>query len=205
MTRHVKHFFHALLLVASVLGLSACATKPAPMTEWETHEQTLLDITQFTAKGKVAFISPAQRVSANFVWEQNGDAMSLRLTNFLGSTLLKLEATPKGAILVDNEGQRYIGKDAASLLQKLTGIALPVNDMTQWIKGLPAETNDFTLGADNRLAFLSENDASTNKPGWQLDYQTYDAATDSLLPAKIKMNQNDQKVNLVISNWKYAQ
>ncbi|WP_407332458.1 lipoprotein insertase outer membrane protein LolB [Enterovibrio sp. 27052020O] len=195
----------ALTFMLGFLALSGCSSVPAPSTEWQTHQDTLTEIKNFTAKGKVALISPEQRVSANFLWQQKDDELSLRLTNFLGTTLFTLDATPNMAILVDNEGQRYVGRDAASLLQKLTGIALPVDDMTQWIKGLPTEQNDFTLGADNRLAFLSENKADTNQPGWQLEYSAYDANTNSLLPAKIKMNQNVQKVNLVISEWIYPQ
>ncbi len=194
------------VLFLLVLILSGCATPPpVPQTEWEAHQAALVAITDFTAKGKVALISPEQRVSANFIWEQNGDDLSLRLTNFLGTTLFKLDATPKMAVLVDGDGNRYMGRNAASLLQKLTGIALPVDEMMQWVKGLPAEKNQYTLGADNRLAYLSENAPDTNQPGWQLEYSAYDADTKSLLPAKIKMNQDQQKVNLVISEWVYPQ
>lgn len=194
------------VLFLLVLILSGCATPPpVPQTEWEAHQAALVAITNFTAKGKVALISPEQRVSANFIWEQNGDDLSLRLTNFLGTTLFKLDATPQMAVLVDGDGNRYVGRDAASLLHKLTGIALPVDEMMQWVKGLPAEKNQYTLGADNRLAYLSENAPETNQPGWQLEYSAYDADTSSLLPAKIKMNQDQQKVNLVISEWVYPQ
>ncbi|WP_078751232.1 lipoprotein insertase outer membrane protein LolB [Enterovibrio nigricans] len=193
-----------LLLFLSFLGLSGCTTTPpAPLTQWEAHQAALSEIQHFTVKGKVAFISPEQRVSANFVWQQEGDTLSLRLSNFLGATLLKLDATPTHAELVDNDGKRYIGKNADKLLKSLTGIALPVDDMMFWIKGLPATGNDYQLGADNRLASLSENNIESNKPGWQLDYVSYDANTASLLPSKIKMIKNDQKVNLVISQWIY--
>ncbi|MDD1781487.1 lipoprotein insertase outer membrane protein LolB [Enterovibrio sp. ZSDZ35] len=191
-------------LLLSFLSLSGCTTTPpVPLTQWETHQTALSDIQNFTVKGKVALISPEQRVSANFVWQQQGDNLSLRLTNFLGATLLKLDATPHRAELTDNDGKRYVGGNAANLLKSLTGIALPVDDMMFWIKGLPAAGNEYQLGADNRLASLSENPIGSNKPGWQLDYLSYDSNTASLLPAKIKMFKNDQKVNLVISQWTY--
>ncbi|KXF79850.1 lipoprotein insertase outer membrane protein LolB [Enterovibrio coralii] len=194
-----------LLLFLSLFGLSACTTTPppAPTTQWDAQKAALSNIKDFTVKGKVAFISPEQRVSANFIWQQEGDTLSLRLTNFLGATLLKLDATPERAVLVDNDGKRYVGGNADLLLRSLTGVALPVEDMMYWIKGLPAADNDYQLGADNRLATLSENALDSNQPGWQLDYTGYDANTDSLLPSKIKMTQNDQKVNLVISQWTY--
>lgn len=195
----------ALVCLLPLLVLSGCSTTPAPKTEWQTQQDALSAITAFTAKGKVALISPEQRVSANFIWEQNGDTLSLRLNNFLGATLLKLDANPNVAVLVDGDGKKYVGRNAASLLQQLTGIALPVDEMMQWVKGLPSAQNDFTLGADNRLAYLSENKSGTNPPGWQLEYTAYDEATGNLLPSKIKMNQHQQKVNLVISEWVYPQ
>ncbi|WP_028023628.1 lipoprotein insertase outer membrane protein LolB [Enterovibrio calviensis] len=194
-----------LTFLLGFLALSGCTSIPAPTTEWDNHQAALEDINNFTAKGKVAFISPEQRVSANFLWKQQDDELSLRLTNFLGTTLLTLDTTPNMAVLVDGEGQRYVDRNASTLLRNLTGVALPVDEMTQWIKGLPTEKNDITLGGDNRLAFLSENNADTNQPGWQVEYSAYDASTGSLLPSKIKMNQNTQKVNLVISEWIYPQ
>lgn len=203
MFRH-RHILALFLL--TLMGMTGCSTKPIPQTEWQTHQATLSAITDFTAKGKVALLSPEQRVSANFVWQQKGDALSLRLSNFLGSTLFKLDATPDAAVLVDGDGKRYVGRNAASLLEQLTGIALPVDEMMLWVKGLPAEQNGYTLGADNRLASLSEHKTNTtSQKGWQLEYTAYDADTNNLLPSKIKMNLNQQKVNLVISEWVYPQ
>ncbi|STO58176.1 lipoprotein insertase outer membrane protein LolB [Grimontia hollisae] len=200
-----RHHHLLVLFLLTLVGMTGCSTQPIPQTEWQTHQAMLSAITRFTAKGKVALISPEQRVSAHFVWEQEGDKLSLRLSNFLGSTLFKLDATPDAAVLVDGDGKRYVDRNAASLLKRLTGIALPVDEMMRWVKGLPAEQNAYTLGADNRLASLSENKTNTLQKGWQLDYTDYDADTNNLLPSKIKMTLNQQKVNLVISEWVYPQ
>ncbi|ATF10478.1 lipoprotein insertase outer membrane protein LolB [Candidatus Enterovibrio altilux] len=201
MVQNIDRFFLAVI----ILILMGCSNKLAPQMEWQIHKQTLLNITQFTAKGKIIFIGPEQRISANFIWEQNHNAILLQLINFFGVTLLRLEATPNYAILIDNEGQRYVGKNAASLLRQLTGMTLPINEMTQWIKGLPTGNNNFRLSADNRVVFLSTDDSSTNQLSLQLEYPTYDSNICSLLPTKIKINinNNHQKVNLIISNWKY--
>ncbi|WP_150139100.1 lipoprotein insertase outer membrane protein LolB [Candidatus Enterovibrio escicola] len=206
MSRHSRSFFPEKLPVITtfcILSLIGCVTTPTQHTEWLNHQQALLDITKFTTKGKVAFIDQEQRISANFVWKQDGNAVSLRITNFFGATLFKLDTIPKYAILTDHVGQSYVGTNASNLLQRLIGISLPVDAMSHWIKGLPEEKNKFQLSTDNRLEYLSENNSLSN-PGWQVKYQSYDVATNRLLPAKIIMNQNHKKVCLVISNWKYT-
>lgn len=197
MSKH-SHIFIVFLVISI---LSGCAVKPPTTTQWQTHQAQLKKIKHFTAKGKVALISPEQRVSAQFFWEQKGEEMSLRLTHFLGSTLFKLDIKPGVAVLTDNEGTRHVGKNAQALLLELTGVALPVNDMTQWIKGLPSENNEYSLGQGNRLASLFEK---SHGAGWKVQYNAYDPNTKNLLPSKIQMIQNNQKVNLVISQWIYA-
>ncbi len=191
-----------LCYLSALLTLSACVSAPPPKTEWQNHQSTIKKIKQFTAKGKVAFISPEQRISATFHWRQTNEDLSLRVTNFLGNTLLKLDASPTHATLTDNNGQAHVGTTATNLIKELTGVALPIEDMTDWIKGIPSDKNSFTLGADDRLSHLSQFKNKSN-PGWQVNYDSYDPATNNLLPSKIPMNLNDQKVNLVISTWTY--
>lgn len=199
-----KSIFIAITFLVLIAGCSMPSNAPRLPTQWLTHQATLSKIDHFTAKGKVAFISPKERVTARFIWKQNGDKLSLRVINFLGTTLFTLETTANSAMLVDNQGQQHLGPDAKILLERLTGILLPVDEMVQWIKGLPTEQNSFTLGKDNRLAALSQHDSSRFQPGWQVDYRAYDPKTNNLLPSTINMHQQLQKVNLVISEWIYT-
>lgn len=192
-------------LLAYAAMFTGCATTPIEPTQWIEHQSTVEKITQFTATGKLAFISPKERLSATFYWQQDKETLSLRLSNFLGATLLKLDASPDHALLIDNEGVEHKGKNAKSLLKALTGVNLPINDLMLWIKGIPAKNNAYTLGEDNRLASLYENkEDKENKKGWEVTYSAYDENTDNLLPASITLTYEQQEVKLRVSKWEYT-
>lgn len=110
-----------VIVVATIM--TGCATPPPPpSTDWVLHRDALETITHVKAKGKVAFISPKERFSANFLWEEKGEDVSLRLTNFLGATLLTMNIDGQGALVVDNDGNEYRGRNADLLLARLTGL-----------------------------------------------------------------------------------
>lgn len=201
MSRQIKNISMFFFIMTT---LAACSVSPSRQaTQWQDHQQSLQEITDFTVKGKVAFIDPNQRISASFVWQQKQDEMVLNISNFFGNTLFKLTVTPHYARLIDADAKQYTGVNGAQLLKELTSIDLPINEMSQWIKGLPTKNNSYTLGQDNRLASLSQFNLTSENKGWQLDYLSYDPNTQDLLPSKITMHQNEQKVKLVISEWIY--
>ncbi len=192
-------------LLAYTSLFTGCATAPIEPTQWTEHQSAVEKITQFSVTGKLAYISPKERLSASFYWQQDTDNLSLRLSNFLGATLLKLDASPDHALLIDNEGTEHKGKNAKSLLKKLTGVNLPISDLMLWIKGIPAKNNAYTLGEDNRLASLYENkEGEGNKKGWKVTYDAYDQNTDNLLPSSITLTYEQQEVKLRVSQWEYT-
>ena len=112
------------------------------------------------------------------------------------------DVTPTHATLIDRDGNSHIGENATQLIEDLTGLELPIQDMMLWIKGLPSQDNGYALGKDNRLVALEQFKADPNK-GWQVTYKAYDEKTNNLLPTKLTMIDAEQKVNLVISEWIY--
>ncbi len=197
--------FLLIPLLAFTTLFSGCATAPIAPTQWIEHQSTVEKITQFSVTGKLAYISPNERLSASFYWQQDTDNLSLRLSNFLGATLLKLDVSPHQAVLIDNEGTQHQGENAKSLLKRLTGVNLPISDLMLWIKGIPAKNNAYTLGEDNRLASLYETKADqTSSKGWKVTYEDYDRDTDNLLPSSITLTYAEQEVKLRVSKWEYT-
>lgn len=175
--------------------LSGCATAPAPTTEWQTHRASLETIDSYTARGKVAFIAPDTRFSANLYWRHSPTESTLRLTNFLGTTLLSLTMNAQGATLVDDQGKQYQDPNPARLIAYLTGAHLPVDALAPWLIGLPRPQDRFSLGPDNRLAALDDTQ------GWDIDYQGYSAETQPALPTRITLSNDQQTIKLMISTW----
>ncbi|SIN97673.1 lipoprotein insertase outer membrane protein LolB [Salinivibrio sp. ES.052] len=175
--------------------IAGCATAPAPTTKWHTHRAALDAIDSYTAIGKVAFISPDTRFSANLYWQHAPAQSQLRLTNFLGTTLLSLTMNDQGAILVDDQGKQYQDTNPARLIAYLTGAHLPVEALAPWLVGLPRTQDRFSLGPDNRVAALN------GAQGWNIDYQDYSAETQPALPTRITLIKDQQTIKLMISDW----
>ncbi|HHI5409627.1 lipoprotein localization factor LolB [Vibrio metoecus] len=190
--------------VASLFLLAGCATTPPqPVNvQWQSHQLVLQQIQAYQLTGKLGYIAPDQRQSFNFQWQKSPQQLSLRLTNFLGQTVLNLRVDEQGAQVDTYDDQIYRDQDAQSLIRNLTGLDIPVAQLEDWILGLPTQATHYELNEQNTLAMLTKL-ASTAE--WQVEYQRYQAIDwqNQLipLPDKLKLQQNKTSIQLVISQW----
>ncbi|MGC9552494.1 lipoprotein insertase outer membrane protein LolB [Vibrio metoecus] len=190
--------------VASLFLLAGCATTPPqPVNvQWQSHQLVLQQIQAYQLTGKLGYIAPDQRQSFNFQWQKSPQQLSLRLTNFLGQTVLNLRVDGQGAQVDTYDDQIYRDQDAQSLIRNLTGLDIPVAQLEDWILGLPTQATHYELNEQNTLAMLTKL-ASTAE--WQVEYQRYQAIDwqNQLipLPDKLKLQQNKTSIQLVISQW----
>lgn len=199
----VRLYLHSKqrLLGLSVLLflLSGCASQApvSPPLDWESHQASLLQLSQYQAKGRLGYRG-TQRFGANLLWRTVPQADHLLLTNFLGKTLLKLDATPVSATLISHDGKTYQGTNASRLIQQLTDINLPVEQMRDWLIGLPTAADTYQLNSENRVAYLAKQ---IDQQLWQLDYNEYDNSVTPALPTRMILSQGDVRITLVINEW----
>ncbi|TMX34109.1 lipoprotein insertase outer membrane protein LolB [Vibrio sp. Hep-1b-8] len=202
-----KHFRSLVILLAGLFLLNGCATiESTTNVEWQTHQQRLASIDAYQSTGKLGYISPEQRQSLNFQWSYSADLTQLRLTTFLGQTALNLKATPQGATVETYDDQRYSAPTSQALIQRLTGLNIPVEQLNDWMLGRPTQADDYRLSETNTLARLTKQ---VGLQTWQLDYLTYQdvqyGGTALPLPKKIKLTQGNISINLFISNWNLSE
>lgn len=202
-----KHFRSLVILLAGLFLLNGCATiESTTNVEWQTHQQRLASIDGYQSTGKLGYISPEQRQSLNFQWSYSADLTQLRLTTFLGQTALNLKATPQGATVETYDDQRYSAPTSQALIQRLTGLNIPVEQLNDWMLGRPTQADDYQLSETNTLARLTKQ---VGLQTWQLDYLTYQdvqyGGTALPLPKKIKLTQGNISINLFISNWNLSE
>jgi len=195
-----------LIPVASLL-LAACGITPEPQApgqsptspEWREHQQAVEKITQYETRGAFAFISDQQKVYARFNWQQTApDRYRLLLTNPLGSTELQLDQQGQVAQIVDAKGKRYVSRDAAQLISQLTGMTIPLDNLRQWILGLPGDATDYSL---NDRYLLRELNYSQNGKTWHVTYSGYDSKQTPALPSNLELKEGSQRIKLKMDNW----
>lgn len=155
-----------LFMTIIMVGCSSIPEQPTSV-EWQTHQNRLLQIKSYQASGKLAYISPEQRQSLNFIWKHSQNQSQLRLTTFLGQTVLNLTIDPSGAKVVTYNDQVFTHASASVLVEQLTGLQIPIDHLPQWLLGIPDQADSYQLNSTNTLESLSKQ---VSNQLWTLNY-----------------------------------
>ena len=201
-----------IFITLIMVGCSSIPEQPISV-EWQTHQSRLLQIENYQASGKLAYISPEQRQSLNFVWKHSPNQSQLRLTTFLGQTALNLTIDPSGAKVVTYDDQVFTHSSASILVEQLTGLKIPVDHLPQWFLGIPDQADSYQLNTTNTLESLTKQ---VSNQLWTLSFANYrntempstlqsgenKANVDMIpLPTRLSFKQDQNKINIVVSKW----
>lgn len=193
-----------LLSLSFLLILFGCSSTPEPIVdvEWQAHQQKLQQIQTYQVIGKIGYISPEQRETLNFQWQKSPNKSQLRLTNFLGQTVLSLSMDAKGANVETYDDQKFNAANGQILIYQLTGLDIPIDDLQDWVLGLPTKADYFKLNENNTLASL---DKTSGRQNWHVDYTRYKEFSwqngNIPLPDRMQLTQQQTSIKLVISKW----
>lgn len=193
-----------LLPMISCLLVACTINKPPGLSlnspEWKQHQQDVSKLTQYQTRGAFAYKSKEQSVYARFNWQQTApDRYRLLLINPLGNTELQLDVQGSVVQLVDNKGKRYVSNNAEKMLSELTGMDIPLDNLRQWMIGLPGDANQYQLDSQGQLNKLNYRDQQRN---WTVSYLSYDTKTTPSLPSSLKLEEGDRLIKLRVDTWK---
>lgn len=159
--------------------LNACASLP-PATEVGGVNQFDIppDLTAWSANGKFSFRSPENRESGQFYWTQSDNNYLLRLVGPFGLGTAEVEHSNEG-VTIRSRGEIYQGEITEQLLLDLTGITVPLNELSSILLGDGHMTNN----------------------QWQVEYGDAMAVDDYLLPQRLTLSSGDQVLQIFISRW----
>lgn len=209
-TRPVKGFLR--LLPLSCLLLTACVTTSQNTTkgtgsasdpQWKTHQQELNQLRDYQTRGSFAYNGGETKTYAKFFWQQyTPEKYRLLLTNPLGSRELELTVEPDLARLTTKDGQVHMSDVPNELIYQLTGMEIPLDDLTAWLVGSPGRATDFTLDENHLLKNVT---FEKNGEKWVLDYISYDTKTSPILPNLIELRQGSRLIKLKMDSWTLKQ
>ncbi|MBB1297694.1 lipoprotein insertase outer membrane protein LolB [Pseudoalteromonas sp. SR41-7] len=189
-----------LILFMFFLFLGGCAhqidTKTTLYDDWKPR---LAAQKTWQVEGKLAFISPEERQSANLNWQQTTNSNNLILTTFIGTRILSLKQTANGAEL-KFDGEQYFDTNAAELLKRLTGFTLPVGNADNWLKGTIDDESLIVdeLGRAKQVLWFD----NTGKK-WQIDYGAYVQNAGYWLPTKLTLKHQQIKIKIQLYDWQF--
>ena len=203
----IRRTLPLLALLFSITGCTTIQLEPLPegMTEqppaeWASRSDKLTRFNHWLLSGKLAVKQPSDSGTAVINrWQQRNESYELALSSaFLGMGSTQLKGVPGYIQLTMPNGDHYQSSEPEKLIQAATGWQLPIDNLTWWIKGLPAPDGDFRLLFDeqNKLAILEQD-------GWEIRYDRWQPFIETLpeLPARITALKGDKRVRVVISRW----
>ena len=163
---------------------SAASVSPTSLSSWEVS-------------GAIAAKNRKRGWTAAVNWLQQGpNQYQIRLFGPLGGGTVIIEK--RGSVITFRDGPKKVSSNNADeLLQKKTGVRLPVKNLYYWIRGLPAPGAIHSEHRDANHYLISFDQA-----GYNINYTAYTSANGMNLPSKIRLQGHGVMIKLVIKHWR---
>ncbi len=175
------------------VSAQACAAEQA-------RQAALRALPDWSFHGRAAISKGRNGGNGRIEWLQHGDRYEVALAAPVTRQSWRLGGgAGEPARLEGLEGGPRSGDDAGQLLLQATGWEIPVEQLAQWVRGMPA-----AAGTPEHLGFDAEGRPRVlRQQGWRIDYlDWYPAGPEQpSLPRRIEAVSGDAKVRLIIDAW----
>jgi len=211
----LKTSFRLFFLAAlSLFTLMACVSnkvtiKPLPVQTAQQRASQLQQLSQWKISGKIAFIQKTldeqdKRESAAISWQvdEGNKNQTLNLTSYLGINVLHLSSM-QGQHLIKVNSKEYRSDDLPQLIYSLTGLTLPTQALTFWLKGLPYQSSDKIVY--NSKTKLPLNMTSTyQNSAWQITYDKYKVFEHLPMATTFTIKKDGLLIKVSIKKWSFT-
>ena len=202
-----------ITVVSLALLLAACA--PAPVRPDLTpaqvaaaeaaqlgREAELRGRGDWSLAGRIAVSNRGKGGSGRIEWSQRGAAYEVALSAPVTRQGWRLSGDAGHALLEGLEGGPRTGSDARLLLLEATGWDIPVQALSEWIRGARASS----LGPARIQYGVNGLPWSIEQGGWLIEYQWPEsdpAEPDGtpLLPTRLDATRGEASVKLLVDEW----
>ena len=198
--RHRKWYL-LLSLIAGQILLSACShltfsantlTQTPPL--WSRHHEQMLGISNWHIKGKIGYESVSEGGSAWLDWHQQANQFSLLLSGPFGAGTVQIFGDNDIVTLRQAKAPDISALSAKTLARHLLGWELPIDELSYWIRGVPAPNALASEQHFNQQRLLS----NLHQSGWQLAFSKYRHTETGIFPGKITATQGETHFKLII-------
>jgi outer membrane lipoprotein LolB len=213
----MRPLFTLLLLTVLQVTLAACSTTPQQhnlsvidRSAALNHQQQLQSITSWRLQGQLALfdLNHDKRHSMYIDWHHSPALTSMRFSHPLQGTLARLEQTPAGAVLIDDEDNRYYASDAETLLRDYFDLALPFHLVSELILGREQPTmqqQQYILLQQQQppVALLSAYAIPASGQLWRAQLSNYKAVQHIQLPQQFELTAPEWRIKLRVNQWQF--
>ncbi len=186
-----------VLLVVMAVVVGACAVREQrPAGAWMDERQAWFALhSVWSVSGRAAIRDGQRGGQIAFDWQARGDHHRVHLRTVTGGRQWFLEFEPGHAELEGTDIDRLVGPEPNALVEAAVGWAIPVMELSDWIRGLVAETDgQVEFARDGTLRRVSLDP-------WDLSYQRFDDVEGQLMPARLEAESPPYRVRVVLRAW----
>ncbi len=211
-TDRITDYTIVISILAMSLIMAGCTQIPRPTAKpptvvkknhsgWEQRKATLSRKMNWNLVSKIGLGYREEYWQFGLSWAQRAaQQYAMQIKNPLtGAIVAKLNQTPRGAILLADDGKTYRSKNAEQLLLAQTGVKMPITGMPYWVRGISSpryNIDKLVLDKQGRPTLIQQ-------AGWLIQYPAYQGNGVMALPRKIlfKRAKDNVSVKLVAKRW----
>jgi len=190
-------------LCVALATLAACQStqpvKPSGVDPLAARRAALAAQPGWSFQGRAALSNGKDAVTVRLEWVQHGGDYELTLRAPVSGETWRLSVDGKGALLEGGGKPARRGRDAESLLQRESGLHVPVLALADWARGLshdPAAA-EIALDEAGRPELIRES-------GWQIRIREYDDGVEPARPRALEAERPPHRVRLAIAGWQLS-
>lgn len=204
-----------LSLTTAVWWLTGCATKPNQPLALHCSDNALSEGAQSARRawfrthpiwrlsGRAALRFDHRGATVQLNWEEREDGQQIDVVAPLTHQHWRLLTSTRGkpARLEGVEDGPHVGPDARKLLWDATGFLLPVNEITNWVRGI-----DMVGPVERERLDRQQPSSQIEQKGWTIDYQQWQCplADQPALPHRLQARNNQAQLRLIIDHWDFS-
>lgn len=201
-------FITALFIAFVLVACTMDAERPTNMqyidkndATWQQHLHKIQQIQSYRVQGQIGYISPKERFSSRFEWQyQNPQSYTLKLYSLISKSILLIQMHQRGMTISDNNGNQQSAANAKLLLQEIIGMDVPLEHLTYWLKGQPAQNSDYQVGTNHLLGAFTYH---VNGSQWTADYLSYHPQNSMPENILLKNDNTKQTLKIRVDEWTY--
>ena len=192
------------LAVAAATFLNACTYTVEQQTVepegWQKRIEHNSTINGWTLQARLGIQSETEGGSFDLFWDETPAAYTMRMIAPMGMGAAQITGNEAGVTLKMADGREQFSDDPDELFATMTGLALPVSGLRDWIRGMPMHDvafSDPVWNENNQLHKLKQM-------GWRVEMNKYRKVNEFELPHAFYLEReegSELSVRLLVRRW----
>ncbi len=184
----------AVIIIALICSLLSACISSVPIKPLSGEQ---INQASWKEGGVIGYRDANQAFTASYVWKKIPQAYQINVLGPLGAWRATIDGNAHFVSLKLSDGRKFQAKNAEQLMQQHLGWAIPVQDLTYWLAGLPAPYESKKVRYED--GFLKE----LQQNHWTIHFLDYHHFGVYQIPSRLILQQDAIKITLVVDEFSW--